>query len=403
MKFFGIMIVIISFLIAGCGGEEALPQVKSSVEEINNSEEVSEKEKEKDKEIEVEMEMDEFIVPVEDGEMIKDSDGEIYNYFHGLYDGEDKIVGASVKDNNIFFFIDELKMRPDISFRFHNLDSNYTDSGSVELTKLTDVFGEIMVPGPMGYRLIDEQVNSDLYLEGDSLISVASYFVMGDARDENGSIDEGTEFVAISRETLSTEMEDNESELIYKFITKKPQHVDYSVVDSTLGKVLLTKNNDTAPIVSALNTEQEIPENYQSLNDNFDIAKMHRIEFIDFINGKYYADVEGMLEQIDITTGEPLYDGSSDKQLMLGLGESSMFAHKENGSFYVTNLGITESNFYLIDSNMDIIASASSDLKISPNRIIGTDATNGKFYTIDFAEYQRQNVGYLSTITYGKR
>ncbi|MFD2214987.1 hypothetical protein [Metabacillus endolithicus] len=168
---------------------------------------------------------------------------------------------------------------------------------------------------------------------------------------------------------------------------KVDEETEVTIVESTLGKVLVENPGGSGcggcKITPMYKDEQQIPSDYQTLVDNYNIA--NNIVFIDFENGKYYYEFKGgEIGQIDIVSGEPLYDGANDKTVRVGPYSSTVInkvEHRKNGSFYI----ITNSSINLIDNELNLLA----ETEIPDDAFVGIE--DDSIYLGTISEYQRKN------------
>ena len=231
---------------------------------------------------------------------------------------------------------------------------------------------------------------SEFMIDNDYVIRYMKTEVFEGASIEKESTKENMYYVVIDYNPLDS----NKTHLVDVYEFPRMTGDDVYIADSTIGKVIVKDLNGSKEINSIF-PEQSIPSEFIELHDEYDLSG--RVEFIDFENGKYYTLNDGELKQLDIKTGEPLYDGAADKGLRFGgmYLDFEKVSHKEQGWFYVVT---DEGEVALIDSNMDLVASTQIENE-NPFKV-GID--KDRFYILDTQEYQRKDVIFLSGMYYGE-
>ncbi|WP_062110123.1 hypothetical protein [Bacillus niameyensis] len=208
------------------------------------------------------------------------------------------------------------------------------------------------------YYSVDEQIINNTLItlyehhhvqEGENS-SIQLTIETTDISDILNGIDKDYEAKAVFEKTLN--YDDNDTLEYYRN--------DFgSIVNSSIGPVFIYPNNPNEKSDFNIFPLTNNPLNSETkLKDPYDIVyTSSEILYIDFEKGYYFVEdsSDDGIKRLDIESGEPLYDGATDKVLPLDFSYSSEIYQIDDESFYA----IDDETIYVIGHDLELLDSTS--------------------------------------------
>jgi hypothetical protein len=337
-----------------------------------------------------------------DGEPTRiQNSGEVYDF-----ENTDTLLDVSISNDIKYFLHYDEPYRYQESANNTNRYLTIADSNTNKTKTLDVVFPEIesylndilLENEGINTTVLNEKAETTTYIEGNK---VNRYVII--------SIQEGKEPINI---LISDYIEIINGELSEPKLNKKIVGKEYlKVADSTIGKVVVLENREENRYwIEAISNEQTLPNKVNELKDDYDLINSYKILFIDLENEKWYIErVEGAVSgilQLSAPSGEPLYNGATDKFIELETADIKIVDAKNGYFFAISKHGAFAGSLpwvYLINSNLEVVNSyefpqltGDDDTRSIRSGVVGSyiegeDNQTFGFYSAQLHEYQRKN------------
>ncbi|MDZ5711375.1 hypothetical protein [Jeotgalibacillus haloalkalitolerans] len=198
-----------------------------------------------------------------------------------------------------------------------------------------------------------------------------------DLRFGTVDLNQGEMITRISPDQVAlVELDERDTPTFKRTVTLNEEEV---ITDTSQGRVILSRHHDDY-IARPFDEDSDIKEPFV-IHDPHDLLWINKVIYLDIENTKAYGRTNNGLVQIDYVTGEPLYDGATDK---INYGEFYYAHGLGNGLFMAYDTGrmsTSTERIIVVDEELNVVDEIPVDSRPA--------FYENKAYTFHKTKYQR--------------